>query len=394
MKIVNVIHSLNPERGGPGEGLRQMCSATRRLGHRQDVVTMDEPGAPWLETFPARVVALGGARRTYGFNPKLKEWLVREAPRYDGVVVHGLWQYHGLATWRALRGTQVPYFVFPHGMLDPWFRRRYPLKHLKKALYWQLIERHVLRSAAAVLFTAEEEARLGALTFWPYEVAPVTVGYGLALDATARGATAQTFLAVYPQLQGRRLLVFLGRIHPKKGADLLLEAFARVASQDERLSLVLAGPDQAGLVPSLRESAERLGVADRVVFTGMLQGGLKWGCLRSAEAFVLPSHQENFGIAVAEALAVGVPVLISTQVNIWREIVRDDAGLAEPDTQAGTDALLRRWLELTEADRLRMRKNAVACFQSRFQIDAAARAFIRVVEQTDHRTSSQTCHAR
>lgn len=393
MRVINIIHSLDPARGGPAEGLRQMCMATRRLGHRQDVVTMDPPDAPWIETFPARVVALGGSHTTYGYSPKLHGWLQRNSPLYDGVVVHGLWQFHGLATWWTLRRTQVPYYVFPHGMLDPWFRRSHPIKHLKKALYWWLVERHVLGRARHVLFTADEEARLAAQTFGLYRASPCTVGYGVALDAVAAKTTADDFLEAWPQLRGRRLLTFLGRIHPKKGPELLLEAFARHAARDERLALVMAGPDQVGMVPVLTQRAAELGLADRVVFTGMLQGRLKWGCLRAAEAFVLPSHQENFGIAVAEALAVGTPVLISTQVNIWREIVEDEAGLAEVDTQAGTDTLLGRWLDLPEHDRHAMRQRAADCFGRRFHIDAAARTFVRVVEQQDYRAASQTCHA-
>ena len=113
-------------------------------------------------------------------------WLRAHAPDYDAVVVHGVWQYTSLAVWRALRRGPVPYFVYFHGMLDPWFKRAYPLKHLKKWLYWPWADYRVARDAKAVLFTAREEARLAAQSFWLYRVTPAVVGYGLAQEGPVR----------------------------------------------------------------------------------------------------------------------------------------------------------------------------------------------------------------
>jgi glycosyltransferase involved in cell wall biosynthesis len=122
-----------------------------------------------------------------------------------------------------------------------------------------------------------------------------------------------------------------------------------------------------------------MGIADRISWTGMLHGDLKWGALRAAEVFVLPSHQENFGIAVVEALALGVPVLISRRVNIWREVVDAGAGLAQDDDEAGTLALLENWLALPAVDRDHMRARAVQAYQSHFRMDATARRLVSVI---------------
>ncbi len=167
----------------------------------------------------------------------------------------------------------------------------------------------------------------------------------------------EAFLRSFPELRNKRLLLFLGRLHEKKGCDLLIDAFAAVSRENPALHLVLAGPDAGGMQAALSRRAAALGLS-AITWTGMLRGDAKWGAFRAAEAFVLPSHQENFGIAVTEALACGVPVLISKRVNIWREIEQDNAGLVDDDTAAGTQRLLRRWLALAPAERSAMATRA------------------------------------
>jgi glycosyltransferase involved in cell wall biosynthesis len=181
-----------------------------------------------------------------------------------------------------------------------------------------------------------------------------------------RGAFAEAF----PAIAKLPFLLFLGRIHPKKGCDLLLEAYARVAPTN--LHLVLAGPDETGWRTELDPLVNRLGIADRVHWTGMIRGQLKWGALLTAQAFILPSHQENFGIAVADALACGVIPLISTQVNIAPDVVADGAGVMEPDTLAGTENLIRRFLALTSDQLTQMRSRAIDCYRRRYGLSGAA----------------------
>jgi glycosyltransferase involved in cell wall biosynthesis len=297
------------------------------------------------------------------------------------VVVHGLWQYHGLATRSELHATATPYFVYSHGMLDPWFKHQFPLKHLKKRLYWPWGEYRVLRDARAVLFTCEEERRLARQSFAHYRANEAVVSFGSPGpgdgDATAQ---REAFLQQFPQLRDKRVLLFLGRVHLKKACDLLVSAFAAVAHTDPQLQLVIAGPDPDGLESQLRVMATGLS-SDRITFTGMLNEQLKWGALRAAEVLLLPSHQENFGISVVEALACAVPVLISDKVNIWREIAADGAGLVAPDTLAGTSQTLATWLGFTAAQRAAMAQQAQQCFVQRFHMDAAAAKLQQVLDQ-------------
>jgi glycosyltransferase involved in cell wall biosynthesis len=381
MRYLHLISSLNPTGGGPAEGVLALTGAGLRQGHDVEIATLDAPGSAWHRDLGCAVHDLGPPRfGAYCHSPRLLPWLRREAARYDAVVVHGLWQYQGLATWRALHAAATPYFVFTHGMLDPWFKRTYPLKHLKKLLYWPWAEYRVLRDARAVLFTCEQERLLARRSFAPYRVNEALAPFGSPEpdgDATRQRAA---FLAAWPELQGRRLLLFLGRIHPKKGCDLLLEAFAQVGAQHPDLHLVMAGPDATGWGAELQREAIARGLRN-VTWTGMVAGNLKWGALRAAEAFVLPSHQENFGVAVTEALSCGLPVLISREVNIWREIDAAGAGLVAADTLAGTTELLQRWLHLDPIAKQRMSRNGRELFQSRFHIDASARSLAQVMQQ-------------
>ena len=180
------------------------------------------------------------------------------------------------------------------------------------------------------------------------------------------------FLTAFPECAGKRLWLFMARLHEKKGCDLLLRAFASVANQDPSLHLVMAGPDQEGWRTQLMALGESLGIRSRITWPGMLKGDLKWGAFRSAEVFILPSHQENFGIAVAESLACRLPVLISNKVNIWREIEESGAGFVESDDLEGTQRLCQRWLQLSAAAQLRMRESAARCFQERFEMEHVA----------------------
>jgi glycosyltransferase involved in cell wall biosynthesis len=185
-------------------------------------------------------------------------------------------------------------------------------------------------------------------------------------------------LSRYPQLQNTSNFLFLGRLHPKKGCDILLDAFARMQSRDS-ISLILAGPDQIGWEAELRRQVARLNLTDRVIFTEMLKGEMKRGAFAAADAFVLPSHQENFGISVVEALAAGVPVLISNRVNIWREIEADRAGYIESDDLDGTIRLLQSWIDTTPSEREAMRQNARKCFEQRFEINRAVDSLLQIL---------------
>lgn len=380
MNILHVISSLNPRSGGVAEGLSRLLENYGQLAVHAEILVLDDPNnSPWLAKVKGVVHALGVSANGYGYSSCLLPWLKANAANYDAVIVEGLWQYPGYAVWKALRGTNIPYFVFTHGMLDPWFKHTYPLKHLKKWLYWPWGQYPVLRDAKAVLFTCEEERILARQSFWLYKANEVVVGYGTTRPTGDAGTQREIFLAKYPEMVGKRLFLFLSRIHEKKGCDLLIEAFAKFAKQDKALHLVMAGPDQTGWQSELVALSRNLGIEHRITWTGMVSGDVKFGAYHAAEAFVLPSHQENFGIVVAEALACGVPTLISNKVNIWREVEADGAGIVATDTVEGATALFEKWLAMDTVAQAAMREKAAKCFEARFEMGKAAQKLIDVI---------------
>jgi glycosyltransferase involved in cell wall biosynthesis len=385
MRILRAIATLDPRHGGPAAGLRAITPELSAEGHQTEFVSFDDPANVGSLGIREPVHALGPVRPGYGFNPRLDSWLRENASRYDIAFVHGLWQYHGIAIRRAFRGRR-PYFVFPHGMLDPWFGRAHPVKHAKKWIYWQLFERRVLRDASAVLFTCEKERRLARQSLRPYRCTERVVSYGTARPEGDPGRQRDAFLSKVPGIGTRPYLLYLSRIHPKKGVDLLIEAYRRHGEElgpdanGRYPALVIAGPcEDRRYLATLTAAAARVQTPGRIFLTGMLEGDAKAGALRGAEAFMLPSHQENFGIAIVEAMAVGTPVLVSDKVNISAEIEADGGGIVEQDTADGTLRLLRRWSSLGSQSRAAMGAAAAAAFDRRYEIRRTARSLIETI---------------
>ena len=379
LRILHVIMSLAPADGGPPEMLRQLAGNYRAMGDSLEVVTLDDPTAPYLQDCPFRVHPLGPKQSKYGLSRRLLSWLFTHAGRFNLILINNVWLFPAVAAWLAASKARIPYAVFTHGALDVYFKKRYPLKHLKKCLYCPL-QYLILRNASAVLFTSELERELALTSFRPNRWASVVVPYGTNQPTGDPDAQRLAFYNVAPKLRNRRFFLFLSRIHEKKGCDLLLNAFAQVASEYPEVDLVIAGPDQMRLQAKLQAQAKRAGIAHRVLWPGMLRDALKYGALRAAEAFVLPSHQENFGIVVAEALACGTPVLISNQVNIWREIISSGVGLVETDTLEGTVKLLRRWLSMSEAQHQAITDRTEAAFGKHFSLRRLAEAVHTLAE--------------
>ncbi|MDQ6698676.1 MAG: glycosyltransferase [Acidobacteriota bacterium] len=379
MRILQIIRTLDPCYGGPAQGVRDSTRELARLGHAAEILTLDSPGSSWTSRVDVPVVAIGPSRTDYRYTPRLAPWLERHAAKYDAVIVNGIWDYAAVGSWRVLRNSATPYFVYTHGMLDPWFQKNCPLKHIKKTVYWKLWANRVLRDARATLFTCEEERRLAGTSFSPYRCTARVVSYGTAAPPNGEARQKQKFFERFPGLLNRRIILYLGRMHRIKGCDVLLRAFAQVAPRDPRLQLVLAGPDSE-LSGELRRLAGQLGVAERITWTGGIFDDLKWGALRSAELFALSSHSDSFGVSVIEAMACGVPVAISNKVNIWREIAKSGAGYVSSDDVAGTAGALEKWLTAGHPTRTAMRQNAARCFLERYEVRHSVGKLIRTLE--------------
>jgi len=380
MKILRVIRTMDPASGGMAEGILQIVPNLKSHGVDTTVISLDAPDAVWMVNQGFDCYGLGPVAGEYGYRRGLPARIYNFAQAHDVVIIDGIWHHHSFATWRALRGSAIPYYVYPHGMLDSWFKHTYPLKHLKKWLYWPWADYRVLRDAKAVLFTTNKEQISARESFWLYQANEIVSGYGTSAPPGNRASKLDLLFERFPHLQGKRIILFMGRIHPKKGIDILIEAFKEVAKEDHQLHLLIAGPDEVGLKLKLRQLAEDLGIAEKVTWAGMLRDDLKWGAYYCAELFCLPSHQENFGVAVAEALACGLPVAISAQVNISPEVLEASAGLVFNDNSKSLKNCLLHWLEMNDLERAKMGLNASQLFIDRYDMASVCIKLISILK--------------
>ena len=358
MRILHVIASLAPRYGGPSVACPAMCRELARRGHEVSIYTTNVDGDQWLDVPLNQPVVNEGVEvryfpgltfpREYKLSLPLGQALRRKIPTVDLVHVYSMYIFSATVAAHYCRKYRVPYVLHPHGCLDPYLLRRHAVR---KQLYTSAFERRNFRHAAAILFNSTEEMRLAenwldrqlppnsGRQLLIRRVVPVGVEEGCFIPAAP--AAWKRFHERFPALAGRRIVLFFGRLSFKKGMDILARAFGEVARGFHDAHLVLAGPDTEGYGAKVREWLKADGVLEKATFTGALAGEEKFAALQEAEVFVLPSYAENFGQAVAEAMACAVPVVISDRVNIWPEVKQAGAGLVVGcDAQETAQAIL------------------------------------------------------
>lgn len=342
MRVLHVISGMDPRSGGPTTALVGLAEAQARAGLNVSILTSwtTDPTITYAERLKSQgvhVQQIGPCVTRLGWHPRLSANLKAAVAGADIVHIHALWEEIQHRAARTARRLGVPYIITPHGMLDPWSLNQ---KAMKKRVYMALRLRRNLQYASAVHFTTQTECDLAVplkLTA-PAILEPNGVDLSEFVDLPHRG----TFRSRFAGLDGRPIVVFLGRIHPGKGLEYLIPAMAQLKNRDSRL--VIVGPDSQGYQAQMQELVARHKLEDRVLFTGMLVGADRVAALADADLFALPSQHENFGIAVVEALAAGVPVIVSDQVQIQKEIAAGQVGAVVPCDTDCVAAELDRWL--------------------------------------------------
>ena len=323
-RVLHVVPYLGEAAGGPPVVVKRLVEGAREAGWQADIVTSrdflsDDERQTLLKggvtVMPSQLSALAGQEAQ-----RLKA-AVRDA---DLVHCHTLWSPLGSRSAALARNSRTPYVLAPHGMLDPY---SFSQRRLKKRLYLEGVERRTINAAARVMFTTDEERGLAEKTFGAIPNA-VVVPLGADRLPHNRQFLRDHFFDQYQDLSGRPLLLFMGRLHPKKRPELLPDVISAIQSDFPQATLIFAGTGEESFVEQIRRRAHGLSLGDRVRFLGHLSGEAKFSALAAADLFLLPSQQENFGIAVAEALQAGVPVILTKSVNIWREIEDAEAGIA------------------------------------------------------------------
>lgn len=318
MNVLHILGSLDQRSGGPLRAVLDLSAMCAPLGLHSEILGLgpvripDNPIAPELiHSLP--VQAFG----SYGYAPTLRQWCRANLARFDVVMLHGLWMYPNWAVSRECINAGIPYIAFPHGMLDLWsVHGQGFLKRLKKTVYWHWRERKVIASSIAVFFTMGRELSNATQTFKLPECAKLVVSpYGTALPISSFATEPSAKVC---QGQELRIALFLGRVHPKKRPDLLIRAW-QAAGVGPEWKLVIAGSGEQTYVDSLKLLVRQLKLDGAVEFVGAVAGVDKQYILRRASWFLLPSEQENFGIAVIEAIQAGCAIAISDQVYLGDE---------------------------------------------------------------------------
>ena len=346
MKVAHLYPFTGADKGGIAACLPPMLGALGEQNVEVEWLAQRWPGDADVEMPFAIARALTNDRSGFGFSPALKTLARERAARADVLHSHGLWMWSDYLAAHSARAAGKPHVISPHGMLEPWALAN---SARKKAVMRRLFQDRALRDARALhaLCAAErDEMRALGLTN-----SIAIIPNGVNLSDFANLPDAAEFEARFPAIKNRRVLLFMARLHPKKGLLPLLEAWRAVA--DNAWILVIAGPDEGGHRAVLEAAVAQFGVEQSVVFTGMLDGALKRAALARADAFVLPSHSEGFSIAILEAMACRLPVLLTPRCH-FPDAVKAGAALEAPPQSAQFGEQLRILLEMSEAQRAQM----------------------------------------
>ena len=383
MKILHVIPSVAPRYGGPSRAVVEMCRALEANGVQTLIATTDADGTGRLDVKIGELVSYEQApaiffsrqwSEAFKYSRPLAQWLQAHVAEFDVVHIHAVFSHACLAAAGACRKQGVPYVVRPLGTLDPWSLKQ---KQLKKRLFWQLGVRKMLKGAAAIHYTTQAELELAEESLGLTRGVVIPLGIETDLLNEHEGAKDSGVKAL-SSFKPPYVLV-MSRLHQKKGLEVLLPAFLSLVKKPEfaKWQLVLAGDGESTYVASLKSLVKSGGGNGNVVFAGWLDGAQRKNTLRAASLLALTSYQENFGLCAVEALACGVPVLLSPHVNLAQEIEKAGAGWVAPLEGAALEQTLAASLrdERGRAERGALGKQLV---QRRFTWDAVALALMNL----------------
>ncbi len=362
-RLVRIIESADPRKGGPIFGVLESTKVLRSRGFVVDIVTLDNPDDEFLKDDSLEgVFALGPNYTKLSYTNKLGLWLDANLYKYDFATIHGVWQWNSFGSFNKLLKNKIPYIIFPHGSFDVWDQNFRKLSWFTKKVYYKFFENRVLLNSVNVLFTSEDELINSSSNFdLPLDKCRL-INYGV--PSLELNSTTLTF----DEGKQESYLLFLSRIHKKKGIEKLLEAFSRsIISNKYRIKI--AGTGEVSYIDSLKKLIIKLDIFDKVEFVGHVAGAKKIEILSEASLFVLPSYQENFGLAVAESLSLSTPVAISNKVNIWNGVDKHGAGFVYNNTVDDLVDVFDKFFYMQEQDYKQMCLNAKICFDNEFNIE-------------------------
>jgi len=380
MKVLHIVHSLTPKAGGNAKVAAELTESLAKQAVNVSIFTTiskDEeesvfhPNGVELHLFQKTFFARWWTYHASGF----RKTLLKEVNKFDIIHIHDIWHFPCYAAWYAVKKIGKPYVITMHGTLEPWALN---YKRFKKRIYSILIQKTILQEADSLHALTEDEAKncRGFGLHNPIAIIP----NGLNEEEYQNLPCSTEIEKLYPEIRGKRVILFLSRIHPKKGIDLLAVALSKIATKRRNIFLMIVGPDDnKGYQKHIESILKNNNVFDKVVFTGMLSGGGKLAALSRADIFVLPSYSEGFSMAILEAMICGLPVVITNKCN-FEDVARVNAGVViEPNVSELTDALIKL-LDNPQLGKL-MGENGRQMVLERFTWDKIAKQMINLYEK-------------
>ncbi|MBH8551187.1 glycosyltransferase [Nostocaceae cyanobacterium CENA357] len=388
MKILQIVPSISLIYGGPSQMVLGLAPALAKEGVKVTILTTDsngDSGQKPLDVPLNRPIKQDGYEiiyfrcapfRRYKFSLDLLQWLKLHADEFDLAHIHALFSPISSAAATVCRQQKLPYILRPLGTLDPADLRK---KKQLKRLYVAILERQNLAGAAAIHFTSEQEAKISERFGIATQDLVIPLGV---IPALSNGKTVSVVRSKLAIPEDVPLVLFMSRIDPKKGLNLLIPALEKLLAVGYNFHFVLAGtnPQDPDYEQKIRFEIENSLLRSHTTITGFVSGDLKASLLQAADLFVLPSYYENFGIAVAEAMVAGVPVVISDQVHIYQQVIDSNSGwVGATDIQELVE-LIKEALQNPQ-ERQRRGLNAHNYALQHFSWDAIARQIIQAYQK-------------
>ena len=362
-KILRIISSLNPEYGGPPAAIVDSTIALNRIGFKVDIVTHDNKESQFVKIKNTTIHNMGPSLLgDYNLNFKFTKWLIQNRSKYDLFIVHGLWQFNTLAARLFLK---KKYYVFVHGQLDPSYKKFF-FNKIKKFIYWNLIEKKNLKDSKFILLTNKKEKDLLNDTYVNTKgLKKKVVDYGILEPKYDTSKVKKIFYKKFKSLKDKDFYIYLGRFHNKKGCEIIMNAVKYFSLRKKPINVLMCGSNNI-YKKYLQKISKDLNIEKNIIWSNFLKNDIKLGALLSSKAMLLPSYGENFGVALVEAMACGIPVLTTNKVNIYNYIIKNNAGYISSPNNVNFIKIINKFENLKKSNITQLKKNAYRCFKNNF----------------------------
>ena len=364
IKILRIITTINPTYGGPAHAIISSSLVLSKQGFKIDILTSDQEDSNFFKSKKIRIINKGPRIGTFGFSLKFTLWLLKHRHEYDMFIIHGLWTYPSLIAKILLK---KKYFVFTHGQLDPYFSNNF-FKRIKKQIYWLLIEKSNLLNARSILLTSQGEKDTLEKTFVNTQgIEKKVIKYGIVKPNLNKKKNLRQFYFKFPNLKNKHFYLFLGRFHEKKGCDIIIKSVKKIKNFNKKI--LLAGPqNKSEYEIKIKNLIKKENLEKKILFSKALYDDIKWGALLASQATLLPSHGENFGVALVESLCLGKPVLTTYKVNIYKVILESNAGFIANDNTKSFTKILKKFSRLNKSKLKKLSNNSFYCYKKNFDL--------------------------